>query len=209
MSDQGYGDFEFERRFFVRELPLELLDAEPPAVIVQAYLLASDGYAVRIRLQASAPQSRLDPGSRADDAVELFKNEFDLCMLTAKGPHVGGTRYEVEREMDVSVGVEMARRGGSIITKSRYAAWLGQDGWVIDEFAGASRPLIIAECERGGPVVDLAIPEFCVTEVTDDHRFSNDSLAHAPYRTWAYRFEEELAERGAVFLGGFGQNTSM
>lgn len=209
MSDQGYGDFEFERRFFVRDLPHEVLGDEPPAVIVQTYLLAEDGYALRIRLQASSPKDRLDPKSRADDAIEQFADEFDLCMMTAKGPYVGGTRYEAERELDVSVGIEMSRRTGSTISKSRYSTWLGQDGWVIDEFAGANRPLIIAECERGGPVVDLAIPSFCLTEVTDDQRFSNDSLAHEPYSTWAYRFEEELADGGAVFLGEFGQNTSL
>lgn len=209
VSDQGYGDFEFERRFFVRDLPREILDAEPPTVIVQTYLLAEDGFAVRIRLQASAPTGRLDPKSRADAALTQFEGEFDLCMLTAKGPYVGGTRYEAERELDVSVGLEMCRRAGATISKSRYSAWLGQDGWVIDEFAGANRPLIIAECERGGPVVDLAIPEFCITEVTDDDRFSNDSLAHEPYSTWAYRFEEELAERGGAFLGEFGQNSTL
>lgn len=209
MSDQGYGDFEFERRFFVRDLPREIVGAGAPAVIVQTYLLSSDGYAVRIRLQASAPSSELDPKSRADDAFDQFADEFDLCVLTAKGPYVGGTRYEAERELDVSIGLELSRRGGSTIAKSRHSVWLGNDGWVIDEFAGANRPLIIAECERGGPVVDLAIPDFCLTEVTDDHRFSNDSLAHEPYSTWAYRFEEEFAARGAVFLAEFGRNTSL
>ena len=46
MSDTGYGDFEFERRFWVRDLPRELLDASP-ALIVQSYFLADEGFAIR------------------------------------------------------------------------------------------------------------------------------------------------------------------
>ncbi len=199
-------DFEFERRFFVRELPQHLVGGEPPTVIVQTYFLAQDGYGLRIRLQASAPRQRLDPATRADDALALFSPDFDLCVLTAKGPAAGGTRYEAERQLDIGVGIEMSRRGGATIAKSRYSVWLDEDGWVIDEFAGANRPLIIAECERGGPVVDLRIPSFCVTEVTDDPRFSNDSLVHSPYSAWAYRFEEELAANGPRFLTDFGTN---
>lgn len=151
-------DFEYERRFFVRDLPRAILGEEPPAVIVQTYFLAQDGYGLRLRLQASAPRQRLDPASRADDALAQFAGEFDLCVLTAKGPYVGGTRYEAERELDIGMGIEMSKRGGATIAKSRYSVWLDEDGWVIDEFAGANRPLIIAECERGGPVVDLRNP---------------------------------------------------
>lgn len=201
-------DFEYERRFFVRELPRHLVGEEPPAVIVQTYFLAVDGYGLRLRLQASAPATRLDPATRADDALTLFAADFDLCVLTAKGPYVGGTRYEAERELDIGVGIEMSRRGGATIAKSRFSVWLDEDGWVIDEFAGANRPLIIAECERGGPVTDLRIPSFCLTEVTDDPRFSNDFLANAPYSTWAYRFEEEFAVRGPHFLTDFGTNAA-
>ncbi len=201
-------DFEFERRFFVRELPLHLVGAEPPAVIVQTYYLAVDGYGLRLRLQASAPRQRLDTTTRADDALTQFAPEFDLCVLTAKGPYVGGTRYEAERQLDIGVGIEMSRRGGATIAKSRFSVWLDEDGWVIDEFAGANRPLIIAECERNGPVTDLRIPSFCLSEVTDDSRFSNDYLVNVPYSTWAYRFEEELAASGPHFMKEFGTNAT-
>lgn len=199
-------DFEYERRFFVRELPHRLVGEEPPAVIVQTYFLAADGYGLRLRLQASAPRMRLDPFTEPDDALTQFAAEFDLSVLTAKGPYVGGTRYEVERQLDVGMGIEMSQRGGITIAKSRFSVWLDEDGWVIDEFAGANRPLIVAECERGGPVTDLRIPFFCVTEVTDDPRFSNDSLVNAPYSTWARQFEEDLESSGPRFLTDFGTN---
>jgi adenylate cyclase len=191
--DRGYADFEFERRFFVRDLPAELKDA--PALIVQSYFLADDGYALRVRVQA--------------ELLRAHTSEIDFAAVTVKGPAVGGTRYEAERELDPRVGVELVRRGGAPIVKVRYAAWLGADGWSIDVFGGANHPLVVAECERSGPVTGLQIPDFCVTEITDDRRFSNESLAMEPYSAWAPSFAAELANEGPVFRQDFGPNTHL
>nr|NLD40682.1 hypothetical protein [Actinomycetales bacterium] len=205
-ESHGHGNFEFERRFFVRELPHEMLAQERPAVIVQTYFLASEGYGLRVRLQASSARKTLSTLTRAEDALEIFELEFDSCFLTAKGPSAGGTRYEAERELDINVGLEMSRRGGVTLAKSRYSVWLGEDGWVIDQFAGTNAPLVIAECERGGPVVDLVIPRFCTTEVTNDYRFSNDSLAERAYGEWAPEYMAELESEGPRFAQEFGEN---
>ncbi|WP_265521877.1 hypothetical protein [Oerskovia flava] len=207
MTDGGYGDFEFERRFVVRDLPAELRDA--PALIVQSYFLADEGYALRLRAQASSVDAPLDGTSDPVAVLDLYAAAVDFCALTAKGPMNGGTRYEAEREIDVAVGVQMIRRGGARIVKTRYSAWLGADGWVVDVFGGANHPLVVAECERSGPVVDLEIPAFCLTEVTDDARFANDALARAPYSRWAADFAAELEATGPRFLQGFGRNRSL
>ncbi|GIJ00167.1 CYTH domain-containing protein [Sediminihabitans luteus] len=204
MSDGGYGDFEFERRFVVADLPTSLLDEPAPALIVQSYFLAADGYALRIRVQAGSALAELGPSTDPLDVLDA--HEFDFCALTAKGPAAGGTRYEAERELDVATGVEMVRRGGQRIVKNRYALWVGADGWVVDVFGGANHPLVVAECERAGPVTDLEIPTFCTSEVTDDPRFSNDALARTPYSLWRGTFADELAERGPRFLGDFGND---
>lgn len=206
MSDNGNGDFEFERRFFVRDLPPELLAEPTPALIVQSYYLAVQGFALRLRVQAA---DVVVPVEAMDDDLRLLDEHadaFDFCAITVKSPMNEGTRYEAEREIDVSVGLEMIRLGGARIVKNRYSIWLGSDGWVVDVFGGANRPLVIAECERGGPVTDLTIPSFCVTEVTDDRRFANDALSGAPYSTWAADFEAELAATGPRFLQVFGHN---
>ncbi|MDM8084909.1 CYTH domain-containing protein [Cellulomonas cellasea] len=206
MSDSGNGDFEFERRFFVREVPSEALAEPDPVLIVQSYYLADQGFALRLRVQSSTARIEMDGSEDVLDVLDEFAGQFDFCALTAKGPMIEGTRYEAEREIDVSVGVEMIRRGGARIVKNRYSVWLGGDGWVIDVFGGANRPLVIAECERGGPVTDLTIPAFCVSEVTGDRRFSNDALATAPFSGWAAAYAAELAEQGPHFLQGLGVN---
>lgn len=206
MSDTGYGDFEFERRFFVREPPAELLQEPAPTLIVQSYYLAVDGYALRLRVQSSSARVRLDAASDPLAVLDAVGELCDFAAVTLKGPMNVGTRYEAEREIDPTIAIEMIRRGGQRIVKNRYSVWLGADGWVIDVFGGENTPLVIAECERAGPVVDLQIPDFCVTEVTDDPRFGNDGLAGAPYGRWAAGFERELAVKGPRFLTGFGRN---
>jgi adenylate cyclase len=209
MSDEGTGyvDFEFERRFLVRMLPDALRDA--PALIVQSYYLSDGGYALRVRVQATGVDARLGPGSDARDVLAEHRKHVDFAAVTVKGPSAGGTRYEAERQLDPFVGVELVRRGGAHVLKTRYAAWLGADGWSVDVFGGANHPLVVAECERSGPVTELQIPDFCVTELTDDRRFSNESLAVDPYRGWAAAYASELAATGPRFRDDFGTNTTL
>ena len=118
---------------------------------------------------------------------------------------MGGTRYEVEREIDTRIAAELIKRGGSVIIKNRYSVWIEEDGWSVDVFGGPNAPLIVAEAERSGPVTNLTIPKFCITEITDQARFNNDGLANRPFCKWADDFEEELALEGPRFQQYFGQ----
>jgi adenylate cyclase len=203
----AYTDFEFERRFLVRTLPDALRDA--PSLIVQSYFLSDGGYALRVRVQAGGVDGRLDAQSDPTDVLDAVRDRVDFAAVTVKGPSAGGTRYEAERELDPLVALELVRRGGARVVKTRYAAWIGADGWSIDVFGGANHPLIVAECERSGPVTGLQIPDFCVTEITDDRRFSNESLAVQPYAEWATDYAQELARTGPRFREDFGENTSI
>lgn len=202
MSESGFGDFEFERKFLVRDLPAVTASDPSPALIVQAYLFASDGYAVRVRVQGPAPADLSDPALDLIDAI----GSDSIGTMTAKGPATGGTRYEAERELDPLVAGEIVRRAEHVVTKVRYSVWLGEDGWIIDRFTGGNAPLLLAEVERGGPVVDLAIPTFCVTEVSEDDRFRNEYLAHHPFGGWADEYRRELDALGPTFVDTLGRN---
>lgn len=202
-AEESY-DFEFERKFFLQALPPEIEHEPNPTIIVQGYFLAQDGYCLRLRLQATAVANRLNVCDRS--VIEEHRNDFDFAAITVKGPHSGGTRYEIEKEIDVNVAIEMLRRAGHLVVKNRYSLWHLEDGWVIDQFFGDNAPLLLAEVERGNPVTDLHIPAWCITEVTDDKRFSNDALAHTPYCQFAQAWQQELLKTGPRFLQEFGKN---
>jgi len=200
-------DFEYERRFLVTDFPAQLRDA--PALIVQSYYLADAGYALRVRVQASDVEANLSASSRPLEVLAEFHDAATLATVTIKGPAVGGTRYESERHVDPDVAVELIRRGGMPMVKTRYSVWAGSDGWAVDVFGGANAPLVVAECERSAPVTDLEIPSWCVTELTDDRRFSNESLAARPYGEWAATYLAELAAAGPRMRGDFGTNAQL
>lgn len=198
----GYGDFEFERKFFVDDLPAVAASDPAPALIVQAYLFGADGYAVRVRVQGTAPATVDAPVGALLDAL----GDDAVGTMTAKGPAVGGTRYEAERELDAQVAGQIVRRAGDVVVKVRYSAWLGEDGWVLDRFLGGNAPLVLAEVERATPVVDLDIPDFCRTEVSEDDRFRNEYLARHPYGSWARGYRRDLDRSGPVFVDHLGAN---
>lgn len=199
-------DFEFERRFFCQDLPQTLIEKEVSTLIVQSYYVYENNYALRVRLQA---EGRQVPMTAHTDALHTLLEQADFfaaASMTAKGPSVGGTRYEAERAIDPGIAVELVLRGGRPIVKNRYGIWLDEDWWNLDIFGDGNFPLIVAEVERTSPVTNLTIPDFCTTEITDDPRFSNDGLANAPFGNWAKEFTRELKETGPHFLTNFGSN---
>jgi adenylate cyclase len=215
MSDSGFGDFEFERKFFLHEVPAVAASDPSPVLIVQAYLFAADGYAVRVRLQGAAPGRDTAPGAwdtapgawdTAPGALVESLGDEAIGTMTAKGPAAGGTRYEAERSLDPLVARQIVARAEHVVAKVRYSLWLGEDGWIIDRFLAGNAPLVLSEVERGGPVTDLVIPEFCATEVSEDDRFRNEFLAHQPFGAWADAYRGELDLIGPTFVDTLGEN---
>ncbi|QOR47704.1 adenylate cyclase [Trueperella pecoris] len=279
MSESPDFPFEFERKFLVSSLPDGVAEHGAPQVIIQAYVFAEAGYAIRVRLSfrgatikgAAATPTReparpevmdsREPTSMAPNALEvnsadanspdansadansadanapeptppaakmpvfdpavdelgayerrllaqLLKDNPGLAVATVavKSPSINGERYEMETELDPDVAVQIIQRSGRIVAKTRHSLWVGEDGWEFDVFAGQNAGLIVAEIERLTPVVDLEIPEFCVTEVTADPRFTNDSLSKTPWQHWDGLYMAELAQRGPFFLN-LGENS--
>ncbi len=212
-SDHPEGEelaFEFERKFFVRTLPSDVFAHAERTVIAQAYIFASEGYAVRVRL--TFPGRSVDFPSFNDEVdlvgayerrviAALMAEESEVsATIAVKSPGIAGERYEMESPVDVDVAVQILRRSPQLILKNRYHLWYDEDGWVFDEFGGQNSGLIVAECERLAPVVNLRIPDFCATEVTEDLRFTNDYLSKEPWRQWSHMWEVELSARGPHFM---------
>lgn len=211
-NDEREFPFEFERKFFVEDVPAEVVEHGSTQIIVQAYVFAQGGYAIRVRLTfrgADVDFPRFD--ERVDhvgayerkvlsDLLALNLGDAVVATIAVKSPSVNGERYEMEMELDRDVATQIISRSGNVVLKKRYSLWYNEDGWEFDVFGGQNAGLIVAECERITPVVDLEIPPFCVTEVTADPRFTNDSLSKEPWTQWDTLFRQELAARGPFFL---------
>ncbi|WP_018143250.1 CYTH domain-containing protein [Alloscardovia criceti] len=208
MFDTQMDHFEYERRFYCENIPADVLINETPTLIVQSYFVYEDNYALRIRLQAKNVQLDMTADTDPIAVLARYRDNFSTAYLTAKGPAVGGTRYELENDIDPNIAAELVFRGGKAIVKNRYNVWLGEDGWNIDLFGADNYPLKLAEVERHNPVTNLVIPHFCTTEITDQARFSNDGLANKPFSTWNEDYLEELHRVGPLFLDSFGPNRS-
>lgn len=203
---KGIDDFEYERSFFVREIPEELVEDSESSLIISSYFVHDDNYALRVRLQSSSLHIDLTSATDPKQVLDEYRNSFTSGEMAVKGPSYGGTRYEASRAIDTRIAGELIARGGDLVIKNRYSVWTGEDGWVFDVYGGANAPLIIAKAARSMPVTNLVIPKFCVTEITDQSRFSNDELSWKPYNTWQEDFERELATEGPRFEQIFGHN---
>ncbi|MDR1033421.1 MAG: hypothetical protein LBL41_01440 [Bifidobacteriaceae bacterium] len=206
MQQRPYGDFEFERRFFVNEFPEKYSNGASVEVIVQSYYVAKDGYNLRVRATAKGLRIEMNEKTSFEQVLNDNYAAFTECTVTIKGPMNAGTRYEAEREVDPSVAIELIKADGHRIIKNRYSVWIGNDGWAVDEFGAENYPLIIAECERLSPVTDLQIPAFCVTEITENWDFANDALSIESYKSFSQAFLDDIQVNGPKFLKGFGND---
>jgi len=145
---------EIERKFLVRGDGWKRSAAEG-SHLRQAYLAATDGCAIRVRIK---------------DEQEAF--------LTVKSARPGLRRDEFEYAVPVDdAGAMMKLRIGDIIEKTRYRVPADDLTWEIDVFSGAHRGLVIAEIELRKEDVAFDKPAWLGEEVTHDKRYYNASLA--------------------------------
>ena len=193
--------FEFERKFY---LDTNLVPrGGSPSIVFQSYPVVQGEYSIRIRLMAHLPDNLILPNVveahllRFLDSSEL---DFSAASVAVKGEMIRGTRYEREMDIDPDAARKLIVSSPCVI-KTRTMLALGyNDLWTIDRFCGANYPLVIGEIERDEPVVNLKIPDFCISEVTDDRRFQNVSLSHAPFSSWRTQYVEEIDKSGPEFL---------
>ncbi|MDD3953481.1 MAG: CYTH domain-containing protein [Lentisphaeria bacterium] len=148
---------EIERKFLVEAAVWEGADF-PSAEIRQGYFCRGEDYSLRVRIQ---------------DARAL---------LTIKGKPDGITRKEFEYEIPLADAEEMLREFccDRIIEKTRYyIPWKGFT-WEVDQYYGANQGLITAEIELPDEQTQFDRPGWLGREVSQDLRYSNESLATNP-----------------------------
>ncbi len=147
---------EIERKFLVDH---KLFKPTSKGVkIYQLYLKREATHSVRLRIMG--PKAFFTIKTTIS---ELVRNEFE---------------YEIP-EKDAREMFELFREMPSV-EKIRFHENIDGDIWVIDQFLGRNKGLLLAEIEL--PSVDAAFskPEWLLNEVTNNNRYHNSNLAVNP-----------------------------
>ena len=107
--------------------------------------------------------------------------------ITVKGVSnaSGATRFEWEKEIDVTEATEMLSLcETTIIDKNRFMVESGKHIFEIDEFYGDNQGLIIAEIELNSENETFEKPTWLGEEVTGNAKYYNSYLSKFPFSTW-------------------------
>ncbi len=147
---------EIERKFLVRELPPDL-EQSPSTRIEQGYIaIGVDGTEVRVRRRDGAAVLTVKSGngrSRLEEEIEIDAERFARLWPLTEGRRLEKTRHLIRAPTGLTIE--------------------------LDVYSGALSGLMVAEVEFGSEdTADAFEPlDWFASEVTDDARFKNQTLA--------------------------------
>ena len=153
---------EIERKFLVKNDAFKKVSFQQK-IIKQGYLNSDKNRTVRIRIS------------------------YHQGFITVKGVSnaYGATRFEWEKEIDVTEATEMLSLcETTIIDKNRFMVESGKHIFEIDEFYGDNQGLIIAEIELNSENETFEKPTWLGAEVTGNAKYYNSYLSKFPFSTW-------------------------
>jgi len=112
--------------------------------------------------------------------IRTIRNEG---YITVKGIAKGAARAEYEYEIPVKDANEMLDTlcEQPIIEKMRYEIEHNELIWLVDEFEGVNKGLILVEVELSDENQKLVLPDWVGAEVTGDPNYFNSNLTRNPY----------------------------
>ncbi|MDH3348090.1 MAG: CYTH domain-containing protein [Desulfobulbaceae bacterium] len=151
---------EIERKFLINT---QRLPRKPRGKhCVQGYLCTGKGVTTRVRI--------------------MGKQGF----LTIKGKTKNFSKPEYEYEIPKTEAHEILHTlcVQPLIEKIRYQITVTGAIWIIDEFLGENKGLVLAEIELQSEDQPIILPDWVETEVTGDPRYYNVQLVENPYSKW-------------------------
>ena len=120
--------------------------------------------------ELSLKHEQLDQGylSEGQEAVVVrVRRSQQHAWLTLKAPT---NNPEIRQEFEYTIPAADAEALLALtprrVEKTRHHLNCPGGDWVVDVFAGANAPLVIAEVERSDPEAQLTIPSWCGEEIT-------------------------------------------
>lgn len=107
-------------------------------------------------------------------------------LLTIKGKTQSCSREEYEYDIPAQDAQIMLDKLclQPIIEKVRYFLTYEGNAWVVDEFLGVNKGLVVAEIELESEQQMFVKPEWIGYEITSDSRYFNSNLVNNPYKDW-------------------------
>ena len=123
--------------------------------------------------------------SRDKERTVRVRVAGDEAFLTIKGITRGASRAEFEYPIPLADAEQLLKLSdGPIVEKSRYVIDHEGSTWEVDEFRGDNAGLVVAEIELDSEDEPFSRPPWLGSEVTEDSRYYNASLASHPYAKW-------------------------
>jgi CYTH domain-containing protein len=123
--------------------------------------------------------------ARANGVTVRVRTKDEKGFLTIKGPSVGASRDEFEYQIPKQDAENMLQLFCPVqIRKIRHEVVFAGNTWEVDVFEGANAGLIVAEIELPDESWAYEKPGWITSDVTQDRRYSNASLADRPYTSW-------------------------
>ena len=145
--------------------------------IERKFLVRGDAWRADVHKRQRIEQGYLD----TKGATVRVRVRDDQAFLTVKGPTRGISRSEFQYEIPVEDARQMiSTLCGATIQKTRHRVMVADHEWVIDEFDGVHRGLIMAEIELGSEDEAFERPDWAMREVSHDARYYNSNLIGAP-----------------------------
>ena len=155
--------------------------------IERRFLVRGDQWRTHVAWQAQLQQGYLSAAAEGF-TTRVRSNGAGGAWLTLKaarsGCSDGRVRHEFEYAIPAADAEDLMTLAVAALRKCRYGLDLPGGDWVLDVFQDGNTPLVIAEVELASPEQPVAIPTWCVQEITGQGRFSNAALAAVPLSSW-------------------------
>ncbi len=124
--------------------------------------------------------------SCSEDCTVRVRVSDEEGWLTIKGKPCSITRSEFEYLIPKADAENMLLEfaGDNIIEKVRYFIDHKGSQWIVDEFLGRNRGLVLAEIELQSEELIFEKPVWAGEDISNDYRYCNSNLSQNPYSNW-------------------------
>lgn len=151
--------------------------------IERKFLLKNDSWRDHYTKKMELRQGYL---SSSKDCTVRVRMSDEECWVTIKGKTKNISRSEFEYLIPKADAESMLMEfaAENVVKKIRYFIDYEGSEWVVDEFFGRNRGLVLAEIELSSEHAIYEKPSWIGEDISNDYRYCNSNLSQNPYSNW-------------------------